>query len=155
MKPLRNLKFCIAVGVAASLLGCQTPPEALGTANNATKLMSLLDLQLKEFQKLQGVASNARIATLEYQKEKLLSSEVNTQLDIAASKSAGDTMREPLAKMLISDAQGVAEVRSKALASKETYEQKLATLLSPLPSTTAAITNVQEKMAAMGAETGF
>jgi hypothetical protein len=152
MKPLLNLKYCIALGVAASLMGCQTPPEALGTANNATKLMSLLDIQLKEFQKLQGAALNARKATLEYQKEKLLSSEVNTQLDIAASKSAGDTSREPLSKKLISDAQGVAEVRSKALGSKENYEQKLASILSPLPSTTAAITNAQEKMAVMGAE---
>jgi hypothetical protein len=114
--------------------------------------MSLLDIQLKEFQKLQGAALNARKATLEYQKEKLLSSEVNTQLDIAASKSAGDTSREPLSKKLISDAQGVAEVRSKALGSKENYEQKLASILSPLPSTTAAITNAQEKMAVMGAE---
>ena len=50
---------------------------------------------------------------------------------------------------MLADADGVSAVHARG---KATYEERLSTLLAPLPSTAAAMTEVQAKMAAMGTE---
>ena len=146
------VRFAAALPLAVLTAACSTPQPALDQANHSMKLVSLLETQLSEFRRLQAAAEQARLDSLRQQRAALTFIDSAAQLDIAASKSAGDTVREALATKMLSDADGVTTIRARALTATSAYDAKVKTLLSPLLSTIAATTDVQAKMAAMGTE---
>lgn len=133
-----------------SLTGCTTSPVALEQANHTVRLMSLMDEQLSEFRRLQGAAEQARMQSLIWQKSKVQLVEETASLDMQAAKSAGDTTREPFARKMLADADGLAEVKASSVAQQAAYATKLGALLTPLPSTTASVAQAQTKAALMG-----
>jgi membrane protein involved in colicin uptake len=135
-----------------SLAGCTTSPVALEQANHTVRLMSLMDEQLSEFRRLQGAAEQARLQSLVRQKNKVQLVEETASLDTQAAKSAGDTTREPFAKKMLADADGLAEVKARSVGQQAAYATKLGALLTPLPSTTASVAQAQTKAALMGRE---
>jgi hypothetical protein len=147
-RPLRWLLLAASAGLTA----CMTPPEALLQANHATKLMSLLETQLQEFRRVQQSAVDARLALMKDQKASIVAVQAAAQLDINASRSAGDKLREPLALKLLADADAAGKTYLDAKAKNDTYGATLSGLLLPLPSTAGAMTQAQAKMAAMGVE---
>jgi hypothetical protein len=152
MKSTLNSLWRLVAASSALLAACSTPQVALDQANHSAKLVSLLEMQLAEFRRVQSASEQARLDSLRRQRAALIAIDSAAQLDISASKSAGDTIREALASKMLSDADGVSAVHARAASAKETYDERLSALLSPLPATTAAMTEVQAKMAAMGTE---
>lgn len=150
--PRRTQRLALALAAVGLLSACMTPPAALEQANHATKLMSLLELQLKEFRREQQSAVDARLALMKDQKATIVAVQTAALVDITASKSAGDKLREPLAMKLLADGEGAGKIHIEAKAKNDSYVQTLSALLAPLPSTAAAMTQAQAKMAEMGVE---
>jgi len=134
------------------LTGCSTSPAALEQANHTVRLMSLMDEQLSEFRRLQGAAELARVQSLIRQKSKVQLVDETASLDILSAKSAGDTTREPFAREMLADADGLAAVKAGSVAQRAAYATELGALLTPLPSTTAGVAQAQTKAALMGRE---
>lgn len=142
----------LLLAAAAALSACGTPKAALDQANHSTKLMALLEIELTDFRRVQQGAADARLALMKDQKASLADVQASQQLEVAGSKSAGDTLYEPLTAKLLGDADGVAKAYSGAKAKNDAFAKTLSTLLAPLPSTAAPITEAQSKMAEMGVE---
>ncbi len=136
----------------AGLSSCSTSPVALEQANHTVGLMSLLDKQLTDFRRVQAVAEEARLVSLRRQKATLVRVDETATLNAQASKSAGDTTREPFYKKLLGDADGLAEVKARSQSKETAYADKLDSLLAPLPSPTASIAQAQTKAALLGRE---
>lgn len=138
------------LGVAVS--GCSTPQAALDQANHSTKLMSLLEIQVKEFRRVEQASEQAQKDAIAAQREFLGRLQATTQLDAAASKSSGDKQLAELMKLTLADAEEVSANRSAAASSNAAYVKTLAALLKPLPDATTALAGAQAKMAVMGTE---
>ena len=54
--------------------------------------MSLLEIQLTEFRRVQQGAANARLELMKEQKATIVGVKTAAQLNVAAVKSAGDTL---------------------------------------------------------------
>ncbi len=145
--------ICLLLALALTgLTSCSTAPVALEQANHTVGLMSLLDNQLTEFRRVQAAAQEARLDSLRRQKATLVRVDETATLNAQASKSAGDTMREQFAKKLLDDADGLAAVKSRSQAKATADADKLNSLLTPQPSTTASIAGAQTKAALLGRE---
>jgi len=138
--------------VSAGLSSCSTSPVALEQANHTVGLMSELDKQLAQFRRVQSAAEQARLDSLRRQKATLIRVGESATLNAQASKSAGDTKREPFAKKLLADADGLAEVKARSQAAQAAYASRLDSLLTPIPSTTESIAQAQSKAALLGRE---
>lgn len=134
------------------LSGCHTAPVALEQANYSVRLMSMLDEQLTEFRQIQSAAEKARLDSLAAQKSNLLRVSESSTVDIQAAKSAGDSTREPFAEKLLSDADGLAKLKALTVEQRKAYEEKLGSLLTPIPSVKTSIAQAQTKAALLGQE---
>ena len=138
--------------VVAALAGCSTPQAALDQANHSTKLMSLLDAQLKELRRVEKTSEESQQKSLAAQRDFLGRLLATTQLSTAASKSSGDTQLAELMKKMLADADSVAINRGLMASQNAAYVATLASLLKPLPDSASVIAQAQAKMAAMGTE---
>lgn len=138
--------------IVVALSGCSTPQAALDQANHSTKLMSLLDVQLKELRRVERASEESQQQALAAQRDFLGRLLATTQLSTAASKSSGDAQLAELTNKMLADADAVAASRDTVAALNTTYAKTLASLLKPLPDTAIAIAEAQAKMAAMGTE---
>jgi hypothetical protein len=141
--------FVIATA-GLGLPGCHTSPVALEQANHTVSLMAELEGQLGEFKRSASAAENARIASLQFQMDRVLASTKSAALDTQASADAGDKTHEPFARKLLggAEAKGKAEVLS--LKQSEDYAARLATLLTPQPNLKPTLAQAQVKAAVLG-----
>jgi hypothetical protein len=114
--------------------------------------MSLLDVQLKEFRRVEKASEETQQKALAAQRDFLGRLVASTQLSTAASKSSGDTQLVELTKKMLADADLVAANRDALMAKNTSYANTLASLLKPLPDSATAIAQAQAKVAAMGTE---
>lgn len=141
-----------AAVISAGLAGCSTPEPALAHANHSTRLMSLLDVQLKEHRRLQLASQQSQREALAAQREYLDEMQGLTALSAAASKSSGDTQLADMTAKMLGGADLVANTRRVRAASATTYAASFESLLKPLADTGPTLTAAQTKMAAMGVE---
>jgi flagellar basal body L-ring protein FlgH len=141
-----------ALALAALVAGCSTPQVALQQANHTAKLMSLLDAELSEFRRVQQAAQASRVQSMATQKEFLSRLSASAEVTDQARRSAGDTLTVTLREQLISNADGVGQVRQETKSARTDFKKQVDALLVPLPSTRASITDAQAKAAAMGTE---
>lgn len=142
----------LALAALLTLAGCATPKAALDQANHTAGLMSLMEVQLGEFRRVQAAAENARLASIREQRSVITALETAAALDAQARKSAGDKVQEPLRQKILADADGVAAIRARAIQSEVDAGKRLDALLAPLPSTRAGTMSAQVKVAEMGTE---
>lgn len=148
MTACRLLGSAVVVGLSS----CSTPQAALDQANHSTKLMSLVDVQLKELRRVEKASEEAQRKALAAQRDFLGRLLATTQLSTAASKSSGDTQLAELTKKMLADADAVAANRDTVAAVNAAHATTLASLLKPLPDSAIAIAEAQAKMATMGTE---
>lgn len=142
----------LGLTVVVALAGCTTPQAALDQANHSTKMMSLMDVQLKELRRVEKASEDSQQKALAAQRDFLGRLLATTQLSTTASKSSGDTQLAELMKKMLADADSVATNRDSITAQNTAYAATLASLLKPLPDSATAIAQAQVKMAAMGTE---
>lgn len=138
--------------VVLALGGCSTPRVALDQSNHGASLIAQLEISLTEFRRVEASAEAARQQSLREQLEALGQVKKSTNRDARARRSAGDGQTVAIIERLIADANGLADDDTTAAATQKTNEALLAALLQPIPSTTAAMTAAQKKLAEMGAE---
>lgn len=142
----------LALAALLSLAGCATPKPALEQANHTARLMSLMEIQLGEFRRVQAAAENSRIESIREQQAVVTKLDAAASLDAQARKSAGDKVQEGLRQRVLADADNVAAIRARAAQSQAEAGKKLDALLAPLPSTKADVAAAQAKVAQMGTE---
>ena len=137
---------------ALCLGACATPQVALDQANQGVSLVSQLELHLQEFRRVESVAEQAQLASLA---EQDADSSVNRQelsFNNRARQAASATRENRIIENMTAMIQGYAEDEAAADADRSAYNDRLSTLLDPLPSTTASTTAVQSSLADMGKE---
>jgi hypothetical protein len=144
MKPLRGV---LLICLATLLLACATPKPALEQANHTTALMAALEHELQAFRRAAAVTQDAQQESIRERKKAIMNERLVSGPWIRARKSAGDTGTQELMDKLLADADAMAA--DEALA---TDDDVSLTIAVPLESTTAAMTQAQAKMAAMGTD---
>jgi len=141
---------CLAL--LAGLSGCSTPQAALEEANYSTKLMSMLDVQLRELRRVEKASEDTQLRALAAQRYFLSRLQTSGQLDAAASKSSGDTPLAELTRAMLADSDAIAANRDATAALSAAYAKTLESLMTPLSDSAPTLAQAQAKMASMGAE---
>lgn len=145
-------KPTLAMVSALSMVGCSTPQPAIKQANHTASLMGLLDKEASQFRQVVGSSQEALVDSMARRRESFGVFQTSAALLDRSRASAGDTRTTALRAQLLSDADSVSDTRNAAAAAPEELRKRVEALLTPLPSTTAAVTDAQVKAAAMGTE---
>lgn len=150
-----NTKYICMAGALLSLMGCATPQLAIEQANQGVALVAQMELELKEFRRIETASEQVHKNILAQQKAAIVRGTQNLSVDNQARQAAGaaqvNRMIDSMATMIQRYADDEAQV-SVVLAS---YDKTLAGLLAPLPSTTATTATTQTALANMGKELPF
>jgi hypothetical protein len=149
---MTSTSFAAGLGAILMLAGCSTPGAALDQARHGTGLISDLELSLTEFRRIEQNAEQARRDSLADQLRAIDEVKRSANQDMRARRSAGDTATLDTMGRLLGDADAMASDDVAAREARTANGAALAALMSPLPSTTAATTAAQKKLAVMGVE---
>ncbi|MGE5490311.1 MAG: hypothetical protein ACM31P_03400 [Actinomycetota bacterium] len=139
----------------ALLTGCATPKEALNQANHGVALISQMELELKEFRRIETASEQAHLGILAQQKAAIIKNTLALSIDNRARQAAGAAQVVRQIDSMTSLIQGMADDEATVDATQATVDKALATLLAPLPSTTVATTASQTALADLGKELPF
>jgi hypothetical protein len=149
MKPIPILSV---VFITLALTACSTPDVALQQANHTSALMGDLEHELIAFRHVKMVSEQAQQESIDDQKAALGEAKRLSGPFIRSRKSAGDLAAVELTKMLIADADALAADDAEFAGQGKANHEAVAKLMTPLPSTSSAITKAQTKIALMGEE---
>jgi hypothetical protein len=149
MKPFSTLAF---VPLALVLAACSTPDVALQQANHTSALMASMERELNHFRRVTKAAEESQRASLHEQRQALGTADLLAGPRIRSRISAGDSATQALVDRIIADTEALAADEAKAAGALAANDAEVARIMTPLPSTDAAVTKAQTKLAVMGVE---
>lgn len=135
-----------------ALAGCATPQPALDQANHTVAMMAQLEIELKEFARVQDVAAQARLRSIARQERDIEAVASQTRVAVAVRTANGDMSAANLQAKLATVAGAVGQSDETRKAAVAAVDAELAALLKPLPSTAEKSSAAQKALAEMGSE---
>jgi hypothetical protein len=139
---------CTALALAA----CSTPSVVLEQANHTAGLAAQLEIELKEFNRVQDVAAQARLRSIARQEANIQLVAGQGRIAEAARTANGDTGVAKLQSRLLAVTAVTADVDVEAAATAKRLDAELGTLLKPLPSSTEKLVAAQKAVARMSVQ---
>ena len=142
----------LTFGLAFIVSGCSTPKEVLQYANNGVLLTQTRRAEMAAFER-QEVESEKLVANslLVINKTNTIANSVISRPSIIGA-GLGDTVTIGLARRMTVAVDDLGKLAESTASEMTSAEVRFSTLLSPLPSTAAAETAFQEKLAVFGRE---
>jgi hypothetical protein len=140
--------------LAASLLlgACSTPAPALQQANHTAALAAQLEVELKEFARIQDASGRARLRSIAEQESAIQFVAGQAAIREAARTANNDLGPARLQGRIMSVASAIVEADEQNNAEAARLQAELAKLLKPLPSTAEKMTAAQKALAELGTE---
>lgn len=149
---MRAIDVIALTTFATGLFGCATPQVALDQANNTAGLVAQLEIEMREFRRVQnGIAEQAKESIRGLQVG-ALASNVETDASMRARTAAEDPVVPKIYALVRHLADGIGIDRSNLIAEIAAVDDRLSKLLKPLPSTDEKTSEAQMSLAAMGSE---
>jgi hypothetical protein len=146
------IRLVIASFAVLSLAACSTPPVVLEQANHTAGLVAQLELELKEFNRVQDMAAQARLRSIEQQESTLALVAGQGQIADAARTANSDLGPAKLQARLAAVATATAQADLGTISAAKRLDAELASLLKPLPSSTDKLDATQKAIAKMAVE---
>ncbi len=148
---MKNIALILLLS-ALALAGCATPQPALDQARHTVALMAQLEIELKEFARVQDVAAQARLRSIARQERDIEAVAAQTRVAVAVRTANGDMAAANLQAKLATVAGAVGHSEETRKAAVAAVDAELAALLKPLPSTGEKSSAAQKALAEMGTE---
>lgn len=144
----------ILVGLVAGLClsACSTPKQALDQANFTAGLVTDLQRELEEFDRVQANAETARERAMAESLATVVKTSSAARVDQAVREANGDTAPQKLADKLKNITNVIAQEDAKAKAATAAINTEMASLLKPAPKTAEKTAVAQKALADMGSE---
>ena len=152
---MKRVLFVVGGCMHLLLTGCSTPQVALDQASHGVALMSQMELELKEFRRIETASEQAHRDILKQQKAAIVKATQSLSIDNRARQAAGATQATRQIDGMTALIQGLADDEAQAAATLANADKTLAALLAPLASTAVATTASQTALANISKELPF
>ncbi|MEJ8836809.1 hypothetical protein [Ramlibacter sp. AN1133] len=146
------MKLVLTLCAAPLLAACATPSVVLEQARHTAGLAGQLELELKEFNRVQAVAADARLRSIARQEANIQLVAGQGRIAQAARAANGDTGVAKLQSRLVAVTTVTAEVDMDTAGAARRLDTELEALLVPLPSSSDKLLAAQKAVAQMGVE---
>jgi len=142
----------VFAAIAALLAACSTPQVAMDQANHTVGLVTQLELEMREFDRIQKVAATARLKSIAVQEQDNAFVLGQARIDEKVRRAMGDTETTEAESKFSIVAQAIADDDTQLKTAIASVDAELSALLKPLPSTADNSSAAQKALADMGAE---